>query len=47
MLEATPATNLSELKNGDAVVVSSTVGAIARRITAIRLVTGVEPILTK
>ena len=32
---------------GDAVVVSSTLGASAERVTAISLLAGVEPILTK
>jgi hypothetical protein len=35
------------LKTGDALVISSTVGANADRVTAISLVAGVEPILTK
>ena len=47
MLEGSPAMNLAELKNGDAVVVSSTVGSTPGRITAIRFIAGVEPILTK
>jgi hypothetical protein len=38
---------LAELKSGDAIVVSSTVGASADKVTAITLVAGVEPILTK
>lgn len=47
MLEASPLMSLAELKNGDAVVVSSTVGSTAGRITAIRFIAGVEAILTK
>jgi len=42
-----PAVTLAELKNGDAIVVSSTVGATDGRITAITMLAGVEPILTK
>ncbi|HYP08588.1 MAG TPA: hypothetical protein VER03_20300 [Bryobacteraceae bacterium] len=47
MLDRSPNITLADLKNGDAVVVSSTVGATADRVTAITLVAGVEPILTK
>jgi hypothetical protein len=47
MLESSPPMGLTDLKNGDAVVVSSTVGSSLGRITAIRLIAGVEAILTK
>jgi len=47
MLEASPAMKLADLKNGDAVVISSTVGSTTGTITAIRFIAGVEPILTK
>lgn len=47
LLEASPSMSLTELKNGDAVVVSSSVGSTTGRITAIRFITGVEPILTR
>jgi transcription antitermination factor NusG len=47
MLDRSPAVTLADLKNGDAIVVSSTVGAAADKVTAITLVAGVEPILTK
>jgi hypothetical protein len=47
MLDGSPAITLADLKNGDAIVVSSTVGAVADKITAIKLFAGVEPILTK
>ncbi len=47
MLDGSPAIMLADLKAGDAIVVSSTVGAAADKITAIKLFAGVEPILTK
>jgi hypothetical protein len=47
MLDRSPTIRLTDLKAGDAVVISSTVGATAGRITAISLMAGVEPILTK
>ena len=47
MIERSPNIALADLKAGDAIVVSSTVGAVADRITAITLLSGVEPILTK
>jgi Cu/Ag efflux protein CusF len=46
MLERMPPLNFAELKAGDALIISSTVGAEADRITAITLLAGVEPILT-
>lgn len=45
MLERLPPTTLAELKAGDMIVVSSTVGADPTRITAIQLVAGIEPIV--
>ena len=47
MIENSPAITLAELKTGDAIVVSHTVGATAGQVTAIKLLAGVEPILTK
>jgi hypothetical protein len=47
MLDGSPMIMLADLKAGDAIVVSSTVGAVADKITAIKLYAGVEPILTK
>ena len=47
MIDRSPAVMISELKNGDAIVVMGTLGANAVRVTAITLVAGVEPILTK
>ena len=47
MIDRSPAVMVADLKNGDAIVVTSTVGASAGRVTAITLVAGVEPILTK
>jgi hypothetical protein len=46
-LDNSPNITIADLKNGDAIVVSSTVGATAGKITAIKLLAGVEPILTK
>lgn len=47
MLEQMPVVTLAELKPGDALIVSSTVGTATDHITAITLLAGVEPILTK
>jgi hypothetical protein len=47
LLDSSPTISLADLKVGDAIVVSSTVGAAADRVTAIKLLAGVEPILTK
>ena len=46
MLERAPAITLAELKQGDAIIISSTTGAQPGRVTAITVVAGVEPILT-
>jgi hypothetical protein len=46
MLEHMPAIELTDLKPGDALIVSSTAGADPNKITAITLLAGVEPILT-
>jgi hypothetical protein len=46
MLERAPKITLADLKNGDAIIVSSTEGTTPNQITAITLVSGVEPILT-
>ncbi|MDT5060899.1 MAG: hypothetical protein QOH63_1358 [Acidobacteriota bacterium] len=45
MLERMPAVTVAELKPGEIVIVSSTVGADPARATAIALVTGVEALL--
>jgi transcription antitermination factor NusG len=47
MLERMPAFNISELKPGDAVIVASTAGSDPARVTAITLLAGVEPLLTR
>lgn len=47
MLERVPAATLADLKAGDAIIVLSTVGASADQMTAITMLAGVEPILTK
>jgi hypothetical protein len=47
LLDQSPAITVADLKTGDAIVVSSTVGASADKVTAISLVAGVEPIITK
>jgi hypothetical protein len=46
MLERLPAYNISELKPGDALIISSTAGANTGRVSAITILAGVEPILT-
>ena len=45
MLERFPNVSLAELKVGDSIAVSSTVGAVPNRVTAIKLVSGVEAFL--
>lgn len=45
LLERFPNVKLEELKVGDAIAVSSTVGEIPNRLTAIKLVSGIEPFL--
>jgi hypothetical protein len=45
ILERLPAITLAELKAGDMIIVSSTSGAEAGRVTAIAVVSGVEPLL--
>ena len=47
MIDRTPAITVGDLKTGDAIIVSSTVGASADQVTAITLLAGVEAILTK
>jgi len=46
MLEHLPAMKLEDLKQGDAIIVSSTEGTDPGQVTAIMLVAGVEPILS-
>jgi hypothetical protein len=46
MIEGLPQIPLAELKNGDALVISSVAGTDASEVTAITVVAGVEPILT-
>jgi hypothetical protein len=45
-VERAPAITLADLKNGDALLINSSVGADASKVTAITLVAGVEPLLT-
>ena len=45
ILERLPAITLAELKAGDMIIVSSTAGAEPGRVTAIAVVSGVEPLL--
>ena len=45
ILERLPAITLAELKPGDMIIVSSTAGAEPGRVTAIAVVSGVEPLL--
>ena len=47
MIDRTPPITVADLKTGDAIIVSSTVGASADQVTAIALLAGVEAILTK
>jgi co-chaperonin GroES (HSP10) len=47
MIDRTPTITVTDLKIGDAVIISSTVGANADQVTAITLLAGVEPILTR
>jgi hypothetical protein len=46
MLEHIPVVQLTDLKPGDALIISSTAGAEPDKITAITVLAGVEPILT-
>ena len=46
MLDSLPAMPLTELKPGDAIMVSTTLGSDPTRVTAIMLLAGVEPLLT-
>lgn len=47
VLGSLPKANLAELKKGDAIIVLSTVGTTPDQMTAITMLSGVEPILTK
>jgi hypothetical protein len=47
MLDRAPKTALTDLKTGDAIIVLSTVGNAPDQLTAIMMLAGVEPILTK
>jgi hypothetical protein len=47
MIEHLPALKVEELKPGDVILVSSTIGADPSRVTAIVLASGVEPLLTQ
>lgn len=47
MLERLPPVTLSELKKGDVVAVSSTTGVDPLRVTAIKLLAGIEALLTR
>ncbi|MDQ6663468.1 MAG: hypothetical protein M3Z23_03645 [Acidobacteriota bacterium] len=46
MLERVPAIALTDLKPGDALIISTTAGTDPSRVTAITLMAGVEPLLT-
>ena len=46
MLDNLPAMPISDLKPGDAIMVSTTQGTDPGRVTAIMLLAGVEPLLT-
>jgi hypothetical protein len=46
MLDRAPAVQVSDLKAGDAVMVSTTMGSDPSRVTLIMLLAGVEPLLT-
>jgi len=46
MLDRLPSIPLSELKPGDAIMVSTTQGTAPGRFTAVMLLAGVEPLLT-
>jgi hypothetical protein len=45
MLERMPTVTLAELKPGTMILVSSTAGADPTRVTAIQLVSNIEPVL--
>ena len=45
MLDHVPVIALSELKPGDAIMLSSTTGSDSARVTAVMLLAGVEPLL--
>ncbi|MBZ5602641.1 MAG: hypothetical protein LAO79_10080 [Acidobacteriia bacterium] len=47
MLDRVPKVTLADLKNGDAIIVLSTVGSSPDQLTVITMLAGVEPILTK
>jgi hypothetical protein len=47
VLERLPAIQVGELKAGDTIIVSSTTGAVASRVTAIALVSGVDALLNR
>ena len=47
ILDRAPGITLADLKPGDAIIVLSTVGSGADNLTAITLLAGVEPILTR
>jgi len=46
MLDNLPPMPVSELKPGDAIMISTTMGSDPSRVTAITLLAGVEPLLT-
>ena len=46
MLDRLPPIHLTDLKNGDAIMVSTTMGSDPTKVTAIMLLAGVEPLLT-
>ena len=46
-LEKVPPLPVAEVNKGDAILISSTAGSDPSRVTAISLIAGVEPLLTK
>jgi hypothetical protein len=46
MLDHLPATQLADLKRGDAIMVSTTEGTDGTHLTGIMMLAGVEPLLT-
>lgn len=46
LIERLPTIAISEIKVGDMIIMSTLVGADQNRLTAVSMVTGVEPLLT-
>jgi hypothetical protein len=47
MIERLPLVTIAELKKGDVIAVSSTTGVDPARVTAIKLVAGIEALMTR